>query len=57
MTNPLPWQHAIVEREFYKLWLKDLRYYQACDLFNGRVGFKEYKLNKYARKHIKTIPL
>lgn len=37
------------DRTFYKLWRQDLRYYRACDLFDGRVDLKDYQLNRYVR--------
>lgn len=34
--------------EFYRLWLKDLRYYKDCDFFNGRMNSDLARLRKHS---------
>jgi len=38
------------DRRHYSLWLEDLRYYRACDLFDGRRPIDYSKLNKFRPK-------
>lgn len=35
------------DSEFYSLWLKDLKYYNACELFDGRSALQEYRLRNH----------
>lgn len=41
---------------FYRLWFEDLKYYQACDLFNGRRAPDSRRLRAF-RKESYEIPL
>lgn len=36
------------DKEFYKLWFADLKYYRACDFFNGRKDLNSKKLASYS---------
>jgi hypothetical protein len=35
------------EPEFFRLWYEDLRYYRACDFFNGRIAPDRRKLSRF----------
>lgn len=35
-------------RDYYKYWLSDIRYYRACDFFDGRKDVSQKRLEKYA---------
>ena len=38
------------DREFFRLWLEDWRYYRACDFFDGRRPLHEERLSRFAPK-------
>ncbi len=40
------------DRAFARLWLSDLRYYRACDLFNGRIPPDYRKLDSFGQNRI-----
>jgi hypothetical protein len=35
------------ERVYRRLWMEDLRYYRACDFFDGRVPPKPERLRRF----------
>lgn len=51
LSNPVglfqKWRNDSV---FFKLWLRDLKYYRACDLFDGRKPTQYEKLALFAKK-------
>lgn len=40
-------QKLVKEKEYFKLWYNDMRYYRDCDYFNGRIAPRPDKLKKY----------
>jgi hypothetical protein len=38
------------DKNYYKLWIEDLKYYQACSLFNGRMPPDYARLVRLDRK-------
>ncbi len=45
-----PWALAarvFSDPEFFRLWREDLRYYRACDYFNGRTNLNQAKLARF----------
>jgi hypothetical protein len=38
------------DRAFFKSWINDLKYYRACDYFNGRMPMDEEKLKQFIFK-------
>ncbi len=52
--NPLGLVARIVrDPEFFRLWREDLRYYRACDYFDGRRGMEQSKLDGF--REAKTV--
>jgi hypothetical protein len=50
-SSPFGLLHKIIkEPEYFAVWWKDLSYYRACDLFDGRRPPKYWKLVKFASK-------
>lgn len=50
LTRPLDLVRALRgDRKFFRLWCSDLKYYRACDFFDGRKPMDRRRLNRFDR--------